>query len=48
MSIAASSISETSIASQPGAGGSKKPRSQVPGNRLIIAKGDVVAPPEPR
>lgn len=48
MSIAASAIGDTAIASQPGAIGSKKGTSRAPANRLVVAKNDIVAPPEPR
>jgi hypothetical protein len=48
MSIAASSLSEVPISSQPGVGSSKKPTSKAPANRLLVAKSDIVAPPEPR
>jgi hypothetical protein len=48
MSIAASSISETPVSSQPGPGGAKNLRRFPPGNRRIVAKSDIVTPPEPR
>lgn len=48
MSIAASALSDTPISSQPGVGALKRTSSRAPGNRLIVAKSDIVAPPEPR
>jgi hypothetical protein len=48
MTIAASSLAEVPIASQPGAGLPRKGTSKAPANRLLVAKSDIVAPPEPR
>lgn len=48
MSIATSCLSEFPISSQPGVGSAKKLMARAPSNRLIVAKSDIVAPPEPR
>jgi hypothetical protein len=47
LSIGASALSEAAIAAQVPTG-SKKPLSQPAANRRIVAKADVLAPPEPR
>lgn len=48
MSVAANSVGEVPIASQPGMAGLKKRTSTAPANRLLVAKSDLVPPPEPR
>jgi hypothetical protein len=49
MSIAASSIGDVPLSSQPGVGAAKRlGNTRAPANRLVVAKSDIVAPPEPR
>lgn len=48
MSIAAHALSETPIGAQSPGATSKKPIDRAPGNRRVVARSDIVAPPEPR